>query len=99
MPAEGASIDDVIAELGLEAEIAGISREMGNALAEAGEMSLRALRLKAGLSQRELGERIAMSQANVARMEKRPGNLGIETLRRLAKALGVDLNSLDKAIP
>lgn len=96
---EGSSVEDVIAELRLDDEVGAARQEMGGLLADAGEASLRALRLKAGLSQRELGERIGMSQPNVARLESRPGDVGLTTLRRLAEALGVDLNTLDRAIP
>lgn len=80
-------------------DVKGARREMGDHLAEAGDVSLRSLRLKAGLSQRELAERIGTSQPNIARMEKSPGDVTLGTLRRLAAALGVDLNTLDGALP
>lgn len=99
-PVEGSSIDDVIADLAKDGiDLATARREMGDLLADTDVASLRALRLQAGLSQRELGERIGMSQSNIARLERRPGDIGLGTLRRLAQALGVDLNTLDRAIP
>lgn len=97
---QGLTIDDLVAQFQAEGvDVAGARREMGGMLADAGEVSLRGLRLAAGLSQRELGERIGMSQPNVARLERHPGDVGLHTLRKLAEALGVDLNTLGKAIP
>lgn len=99
-PPEGTPIDDLVAEFEADGlDVKGARRDMGGQLAEAGNFSLRTLRLKAGLSQRELAERIGTSQPNVARLEKAPGDPTLGTLRRLADALGVDFNTLIRALP
>lgn len=97
-PLEGTSIDDLVAEFEAEGlDISGARQEMGRALDGAGDYSLRALRLKAGLSQRELGVRIGMSQPNVARLEREQCDPHLSTLLKLADALGVDLITLARA--
>ena len=56
---------------------------------------LRAERLKAGLSQRELGRRIGLSEdvvsSRITRYEKGTSEPDFETARQLADALGVPL--------
>jgi transcriptional regulator with XRE-family HTH domain len=53
---------------------------------------LRELRQRAGLSQRELAERIGSTQSAVARMEKGEAEPKLCTLRKLADALNQDLH-------
>lgn len=56
---------------------------------------LKDLRLRAGLSQRQLAEATGMEQPNIARMES--GQIAdpkLSTLRRLATALGTDLETV-----
>lgn len=65
--------------------------------ADEGE-TLRTLRLKKGLSQQQLAGAIGTSQSHVARMEGGADNLSIGTCRKLADALGVDMNALDAAL-
>jgi DNA-binding transcriptional regulator YiaG len=48
------------------------------------------LRLKVGLSQQELAARMQTKQPSVARWEREPGQIKLENLHRLAKALDVD---------
>lgn len=45
-------------------------------------------RSEAGLSQRELAERAGMSTSQIARIERGRHDVNIETLRRIARALG-----------
>jgi transcriptional regulator with XRE-family HTH domain len=52
---------------------------------------LRALRRDAGLSQRQLAERIGTTQSAIARLEAGRTEPKIATLTRLADALGCDL--------
>ena len=52
---------------------------------------LRRMRLHAGLSQRELAERIGSTQSAIARMEKGEAEPKLYTLEKLAEALGRDL--------
>jgi ribosome-binding protein aMBF1 (putative translation factor) len=63
-----------------------------------GRRSLASLRLAAGLSQSQLAERIGMVQPNVARLERKPGDLPLSRLKLLAKALGVDLETVAAAV-
>lgn len=60
--------------------------------------TLRTLRLRKGLSQQQLAEAVGTSQPYIARTETGTNNLTIDTCRRLADVLGVDLNSLDQAL-
>jgi transcriptional regulator with XRE-family HTH domain len=56
--------------------------------------NVRAARLKAGLTQEELADRTGMARPNVARVESGRHAASIETLRRVAKALGVAVAAL-----
>jgi DNA-binding XRE family transcriptional regulator len=58
---------------------------------------LRELRQRAGLSQRELAERIGSTQSAIARMEKGGGKPKLCTLEKLAEALNRDLHVHVKA--
>lgn len=60
--------------------------------------TVRALRLRKGWSQTRLAEELATSQSHIARIERGTENLTIETCRKLSKALGIDLNTLDQAL-
>jgi ribosome-binding protein aMBF1 (putative translation factor) len=53
---------------------------------------LRELRQRAGLSQRELAERIGSTQSAIARMEKGEAEPKLCTLEKLAEALKRDLH-------
>jgi len=50
---------------------------------------LRALRKARGLSQAELGKRLGLSQARVARIEGEPLSISVEQLLKVFAALGV----------
>ena len=60
--------------------------------------TVRTLRLRKGWSQTRLAEELATSQSHVARIERGTENLTIETCRKLSRALGIDLNTLDQAL-
>lgn len=60
--------------------------------------TVRTLRLRKGWSQARLAEALATSQPHVARIERGTENLTIETCRKLSRALGIDLNTLDQAL-
>lgn len=60
--------------------------------------TVRTLRLRKGWSQTQLAESIGTSQSHVARIERGDQNLAIQTCRRLADVLGVDMNALDRAL-
>ncbi|MBA1146400.1 helix-turn-helix transcriptional regulator [Ectothiorhodospiraceae bacterium WFHF3C12] len=61
-------------------------------------MSLKGLRLRAGLSQRELAKLAQTSQPQIARLERGVNQVWLSTCRRLSEVLGVDLNTIADAI-
>jgi ribosome-binding protein aMBF1 (putative translation factor) len=60
----------------------------------AGESPVRIWREKQGLNQRELAVAAEISQSHLAEIETRATTGSVETLRRLARALKVDLDTL-----
>ena len=64
------------------ARLAGIAEERS---AE----TLTTLRLKAGLSQAQLAQKVGTKQSNVSRWEREPKELQVTTILKLAAALGV----------
>lgn len=60
--------------------------------------TVRTLRLRKGWSQTRLADELATSQSHIARIERGTENLTIETCRKLARALSIDLNTLDQAL-
>jgi transcriptional regulator with XRE-family HTH domain len=52
---------------------------------------IRQARLRAGLTQRELGERIRRPQSQIARWESGRVEPSLETLRRVVRACGLEL--------
>lgn len=60
--------------------------------------TVRTLRLRKGWSQTQLAEAIGTSQSHVARIERGDQNLAIQTCRRLSDVLGIDMNTLDRAL-
>ena len=53
---------------------------------------LRALRKAKGMSQLDLGKRLGLSQARIARIEGDPLSISVEQLLRVLAALGVKLD-------
>jgi ribosome-binding protein aMBF1 (putative translation factor) len=62
------------------------------------EDTIRTIRMRKGLSQAQLAEILGTSQSHVARIEKGTENIMIDTCRRLAKALEIDMNTLDAVL-
>ena len=61
--------------------------------------TLRSYRLSAGLSQVQLAQRMATKQSHVSRIENgSESNMTWDLAQRLRKALGIDMNSLEKAL-
>lgn len=56
--------------------------------------NIKQARKRAGMTQKELGEKLGISQAAVGQFEKENSNPKLETLRRIAIALNVDLDEL-----
>jgi len=99
----GQSIDDFVAELECEGyadDFARLRREDAeDRERRQGRTSLKTLRLRAGLSQTQLAARIGTHQSAIARWENDVApNLEYVTLKKLATALNVDLNTLGSAI-
>ena len=49
-------------------------------------------RKKARLTQKQLGEKVGMPQSQISRIERRPDRTHVRTLKKLAKALNVDVS-------
>jgi len=47
-----------------------------------------------GWTQAELGRRLRLPQSQISRLERNPDRTTVRTLKRVAKALGVDVRSL-----
>lgn len=60
---------------------------------------IQAAREKAGLSRKELGERIDRHEANVGRIERGEHGVSEKTLSRIARALGITMRRLVTAGP
>lgn len=60
--------------------------------------SLRSLRLSKGLSQVQLATMIGTQQSRLSRIENGKEEPGLTTLKKLAQALDVDLNTIGNAI-
>src|ERR1700744_1708204 len=71
-------------------------QDLAKELAESGE-TIRTLRLGRGFSQTKLAELIGTQQPHIARIESGQ-EINISTARKLAAALGVDMNKLDAAL-
>lgn len=65
--------------------------ELGIELAGA---KLVAARKAAGLTQKQLGEKLSLPQSQISRIERNPDRTTVRTLKRIAKALGVDVAAL-----
>ncbi|MFK4075183.1 helix-turn-helix domain-containing protein [Ectopseudomonas khazarica] len=59
-----------------------------------GAQGLKAIRLNAGLSQLQLAELIGTSQPHIARLEKAPQNMQLDTAVKLSHALSIDLKDI-----
>jgi len=85
MSAEAASF---FCESGVDKDPDQILLNVGHRIAE--------LRQSLGLTQKELGEQVDMSQRNVHRIEQGEQNLTLRTMIKLATALDVELEDLLK---
>ena len=81
-----------------DAAMANARRWLADVAYEGEGNTVRTLRLGKGLSQARLAEAIGTSQPHIARIERGTENVTIDTCRRLAAALGVDMNTLDQAL-
>lgn len=51
-------------------------------------------RRAAGLTQKQLGQKLKLPQSQISRIERNPDHTTVRTLKRIARALGVDLRAL-----
>jgi HTH-type transcriptional regulator / antitoxin HipB len=58
----------------------------------AGERIVKA-RKAAGLTQKQLGEKLGVPQSQISRIERNPDHTTVRTMKKIAKALGVDVGS------
>ena len=102
IPAGYTTIDEVVARLErdpvMHEELLDARRWVADTVLAGKPVTMRTLRLRKGLSQAQLAEAIGTQQPHVARIEGGQADLRLETCRRIAAALGVDLNTLDRAL-
>jgi len=53
-----------------------------------------AARQRAGLTQKQLAERVGVPQSQISRIEKHPDHTTLRTMKRIAAALGLDVAAL-----
>ena len=96
------TIDEIVAKFdrdpALKQEMRSARRWVADTVLAGKPVALRTLRLRMGLSQAQLAEAIGTQQPHVARIEGGQADLRLETCRRIAEALDVDLNTLDLAL-
>jgi DNA-binding XRE family transcriptional regulator len=100
----GQSIDSLIASMAerdetLVEDMQASRRRRADRAATEGVKSLKSLRLSRGLSQADLASAVGMQQPHIARIEKGNNCPTLQTCRRLAMALGVDMNTLNEHMP
>jgi len=96
-------IDDFIDELLaqdkiLKSDLHDARKLVADVLYEGQSDSLKTLRLRAGFSQAQLAEIIGMKQPNVCEFEAGKRRPNIDTLKRLADALGTTTDAILKSI-
>lgn len=103
LPPNSVDIDDLVAEFEADPSSRKSISDGRKWVAEnyyaEGPVTLRALRLRRGMSQAQLASDIGTSQSHIARIEMGPTNVMLSTLRRLCAVLHVDMNTLTSAMP
>lgn len=56
--------------------------------------SIVAARKAKGLTQKQLGAKLGLPQSQISRIERNPDRTTVRTLKRIARALGVDVSAL-----
>ncbi len=51
-------------------------------------------RKAAGITQKQLGDRLRIPQSQISRIERKPDHTTVRTLKRIARALNVSVRSL-----
>lgn len=92
-------LSDLLAELAESTDLSEDRKAFARETMRNEPLTLTRLRLEKGLSQAELAAAIGTSQAAVSRLEAGEQEPRLTTLRKLASALGVDLNIVGGAFP
>ncbi len=96
------TIDEIVAKFerdpAMREELLDGRRWIADTVLAGKPVTMRTLRLRRRLSQAQLAEAIGTQQPHVARIEGGQADLRLETCRRIAEVLGVDLNTLDLAL-
>ena len=87
-----------LAEPGMADAVTKVRRKVGEAQASEAGCGLAALRLKAGLSQKELGERMGKLQPAIARWERNPSQMQMENAMAYCDAIGITMQEFHDAI-
>lgn len=94
----GKSIDDLVSTIqqqeGGEARLQRARQRLSSMLAAKQPQSIRTMRLNAGLSQTQLAELTGLSQPQIATIERPISNPTIDTLKKIAEALGVRVSAV-----
>lgn len=94
--------DQLVAQLSRgvagEKRLAEARKWVADKLGVDGHVTLRMLRLRRNLSQKQLADLLNTSQPHIARIEAGKDNIHLDTMRKLARALDVDANTIDTAI-
>lgn len=102
IPEAYTTIDDLVADFerdpAMRGELLDARRWVADSVLAGKPVTLRTLRLRKGLSQAQLAEAIGTQQPHIARIESGQADMRLETCRRIAQVLGVDLNTLDQAL-
>ena len=102
IPSGYTTIDDVVAEFerdpAMQEGLLDARRWIADTVLAGKPITLRTLRLRKGMSQAQLAAAIGTQQPHVARIERGQADPQLDTCRRIARALGVDLNALDQAL-
>ena len=85
-------------EEGMADAVAKVRRKVGEAQASEVGCGLAALRLKAGLSQKELGQRMGKLQPAIARWERNPTQMQMENAMAYCDAIGITMQEFHDAI-
>ena len=102
LDAGGLEADDFLAQFlaepGMADAVAKVRRKVGEAQASEVGCGLAALRLKAGLSQKELGQRMGKLQPAIARWERNPSQMQMENAMAYCDAIGITMQEFHDAI-
>ncbi len=102
VPSGYKSIDEIVGKFesnpALQQELLDARRWIADTALAGKPVTLRTLRLRKGLSQAQLAVAIGTLQPHIARIERGQADPQLGTCRRIARALDVDLNTLDQAL-